>query len=121
MKMKRKYFNNGNECIAIDDLSEFIRIKENTNECEDIVETIYNILEKTKDENIVSRLESVVKNYLAYTQNGLIIKDKKKFVCWKIISFNMPEDLKESLVNLESELRKNSSALIKINDDEKIV
>ena len=121
MKMKRKYNNNGNECIAINDLSEFIRIKENRNECEDIVETIYNILEKTKNKNIVSKLESVVKNYLGYTQNGLIIKDEKTFVCWKIISFNMPEDLKESLVNLESELRKNGSELSKKNDDEKIM
>lgn len=121
MKMKRKYFNNGNECIAIDDLSEFIRIKENTNECEDIVETIYNILEKTKDENIVCKLESVVKNYLGYTQNGLKKKDEKTFVCWRIISFNMPEDLKKSLINLESELRKKGSKLSKKNIDEKIM
>lgn len=118
---EREYFNNGNKCVAIDSLDKFLTIKENANEYEDVVETIYNILEKTNDKTIKSQLENIVSEYLGYAENGYLFNEGKTTVCWKIISINMPEEIKELLTNLEKELNNKVSKPNKEYEDERVM
>lgn len=97
------------EYNRINDIEEFVNLMQRPGtKCDDIVQTIYNILNKNIDIKVEENLEKIVKEYLGYYSYGIKYIHQKMHSCYEIISVNMLDEARWYLIGLEKTFNENN-------------
>lgn len=93
------------EYKKINNIEEFLTLKKRVGtKSDETVQLIYNILNKNENVKLEEEIEKIIINYLGYYSYEIKYIHQKMHSCYEIISINLPQNIKEYLINIEKEL-----------------